>query len=107
MNKIQFFTILSLKTIANSIKEGYDGTQKTFGSQFCKKKLKILIMYITKITWTPMPVPNVQADANAAHNREEWDAYREIFDFTAKPPAADSAEKPLSAKDSLQETSGN
>lgn len=44
---------------------------------------------------------------NAAHNREEWDAYREIFDFTAKPPAADSTEKPLSAKDSLQETSGN
>ena len=44
---------------------------------------------------------------NAAHSREEWDAYREIFDFTAKPPAADSTEKPLSAKDSLQETSGN
>lgn len=21
---------------------------------------------------------------NAAHNREEWDAYREIFDFTAQ-----------------------
>ena len=25
---------------------------------------------------------------NAAHNREEWDAYREIFDFTAKPRTA-------------------
>lgn len=21
-----------------------------------------------------------------AHDREEWDTYREIFDFTAKPP---------------------
>lgn len=24
---------------------------------------------------------------NAANSREEWDAYREIFDFTAKPPS--------------------
>lgn len=23
----------------------------------------------------------------AAQGREEWDAYREIFDFTAKPPS--------------------
>lgn len=25
----------------------------------------------------------------AADDRKEWDAYREIFDFTAKPPAPD------------------
>lgn len=23
---------------------------------------------------------------SVAHDRDEWDAYREIFDFTAKPP---------------------
>ena len=51
---------------------------------------------------------------NAAHNREEWDAYREIFDFTDEHCATGKGkvivprtEKPLSAKDSLQETSGN
>ena len=44
---------------------------------------------------------------SAAHNREEWVAYLEIFDFTAMHPVTDSTEKSLSAKDRQQETSGN
>lgn len=44
---------------------------------------------------------------NAVHNREEWDTYREIFDFTAKPPVTDSTEKAPSPKDRQQGMSGN
>lgn len=28
----------------------------------------------------------------AAHDREEWDNYREIYDFTAKPPKPDDCQ---------------
>lgn len=28
-----------------------------------------------------------------AHDREEWDAYRNIYDFTAKPPKENSDPK--------------
>lgn len=30
---------------------------------------------------------------NAAQSREEWDAYHEIFDFSAKPKKSDGAQK--------------
>lgn len=57
--KTHFFAILFLKTIANHAKEGYHGTRRKTGF-FLSKKKRIPITYITKITWTPMPVRNVQ-----------------------------------------------